>query len=119
MSRRPLTYAVIEDELRDTMARAERLTEEFAASVSEKSEAEAAYKVGIAKARLRFRYENEGKKVTDQTTSDHATADTENEFKAYLIAEARYEALKQALYTARDRGDQIRSLMASYRDVAG
>ena len=121
MSRRPLTYQVIEDELRDTMARAENLTEQFAVAVSAKSEAEAAYKVAIAKARLQARYElaSSGAKATDQTTADTATVATEEEFKTYLISEAKYESLKQALYSARERGDQIRSLMARYRDVAG
>lgn len=117
--REPLTYAKIEDNLRLVMNRTERLVEEFAAAVDAKAPAEAAFKSAWARARIQFRAERQGQKVTEGMVDDHATVATEQEHLAYLLAQAAYESKKQALYNAQRLADDLRSLMASYRETSG
>ena len=115
----PLSYQIIEDQTRECLRRMETLTDQFAVAVDEQAEAEVAYKVGIAKARLDYRYERTGQKVTDQMADDNAVVATEDLRRAHLIADAKLEAVKQASYVARDRLAALRSLMASYRQAEG
>jgi hypothetical protein len=115
----PLSYQIIENETRTCLARMEHLVDEYATAVDEQAEAEVAYKVGIAKARLDYRYERSGQKVTDQMADDNAVVATEDLRREHLVTTARLEAVKQASYTARDRLAALRSLMASYREAGG
>ena len=115
----PLSYQAIEDQVRACLQRMETLTDQFATAVDEQAEAEVAYKVAVAKARLDFRHERIGQKVTDQMTDDNATLVTEDQRRRHLIANAQFESTKNACFVARDRLGALRSLMKAYTEAGG
>ena len=115
----PLSYQAVEQEIVSVLARMESLTDQFATAVDEQAQAEVAYKVAVAKARLGFRDARAGQKVTDQMTDDNATVSTEDLRRAHLVANAKFEAIKNACFVARDRLGALRSLMKAYTEAGG
>ena len=115
----PLNYQKIEDGIRGCLNRQEILTGDYATTGDNLANAETDYKIGIAKARLEFRYENSAIKVTDQRTDDEATKATEELRLEYELAKSKHESTKQALYTCRERLNALRSLIMAYREAGG
>ena len=66
-----------------------------------------------------IRAERTGQKVTDQMTDDNATVSTEELRRAHLIANARFESVKNACFVARDRLGALRSLLKAYTEAGG
>lgn len=115
----PLTPLKIEDGIRASINRLEKMVLQFATAGDEKALAKSEYKVEHAKARLSYRFNPPpGQKATDQTSDDHAAAETAELLQAFELADARYEAAKQALYSERSRLDALRSLNSNYREVS-
>jgi len=79
--------------------------------------AEAKFKAEFAKSRLSHRYSEWKSKPTEAMIEDLATADTEEERKAHLVASALLDARRSSLRALTAQLDGLRTLMASQRGI--
>lgn len=79
--------------------------------------AEATFKAEFAKSRLSHRYSEWKSKPTEAMIEDLATADTEDERKAHLVASALLDARRSSLRALTAQLDGLRTLMASQRGI--
>lgn len=114
-----LTHGDIEHNMRTALLEMERLTESFGNLAEAKARAEASYKSAFAEARVRARESGiaDLRKVTVDMAEDFAKLHTQEELLAFTLAEARYDACRQALMSVRSNLEVLRSLMASHREV--
>ena len=116
----PMSYQAVEEGIVSLEARMEVLTDDFTVAVNDQAEAKVAYEIAVAKARLGFRADPPvGQKVTDQMVADNAMIVTEDLRRAHLIADAKFEAVKNACFVSRDRLGALRSLMKAYTEAGG
>lgn len=115
----PLTYDHIERTLREAINLQESLTNQHAALGDELAKADTAFKRAKAEARVQYRDEKAGSKVTESMIEDAWTLATLKEYEGVELAKLRYENCKQRLYSVRERMNALRSLMASHRVATG
>jgi hypothetical protein len=110
----PLSLELIQDQLRSAINDQIRLTNTYHQVARDAAEAEADYKVAFARERYAAK-SADGKKVNDTVAADmalHATADL---YRDYLLADAERDAIKQSLFSNREKQQTLRTLASSYR----
>jgi hypothetical protein len=117
----PLSYARIENAMRDAVNQMGEFTHTFAGAADDAAIAEAEFKVAFAKSRLQARAagDHEGRKITESYADDLAMVATENERMRMEQTKAKYDATRQALLSVRSRIEALRSLMTSHREAGG
>ena len=114
-----LTPFEIQEAIEAEMERQEQLIEELRNASYEQARAEADYKVGFAKERLRVRAEGyiSGSKVNVDTADDTATVATENEYYQRLLTTNNLMTLREAIHASKTRIEGLRTLAASHRTL--
>jgi hypothetical protein len=110
----PLSLEIIQDQLRSAINDQIRLTNLYHEVARRGAEAEGIYKVAFARERYAAK-SADGKKVNDTVAADialHATADL---YQEYLLADAERDAIKQSLFSNREKQQTLRTLASSYR----
>jgi hypothetical protein len=113
-SEEPLSLERIQDQLRSAINEQTRLTALYHDVASKAADAEATWKVSFARERWAAK-SADGKKVNDTTAEDVARDATDELFRAYLMADAERDAIKQALFSNREKQQTLRTLASSYR----
>lgn len=115
---RVLTAADVEAEIMRLSDAMEVELGHMADQARQAAEAQHAYKVGFAKRRLEAGYEEgngRGGRTTVGEREDMALRDTEEQYKAALIAEALYDTAKERGRTRRSQIDALRTISANIR----
>ena len=110
----PLSLELIQDQLRDAINDQIRLTNTYHDVAKKAAESEATYKVAFARERWAAK-SADGKKVNDTTANDMAMHETADLYREYLLADAERDAIKQALFSNREKQQTLRTLASSYR----
>jgi hypothetical protein len=95
------------------------LTAQYRDAVSITAANKVTFKAAFSNARLKYRDDNIGTKITEGMVEDAAVVATEDSYRTFLIAEAKENALKIAIQSARSELDGYRSLYASHRELGG
>jgi len=109
-----LSLELIQNQLRAAINDQIRLTALYHNVARNAAQTEATFKVAFARERWAAK-SADGKKINDTTAEDmarHATADL---FQEYLLADAERDAIKQALFSNREKQQTLRTLASSYR----
>ena len=114
-----LTPFEIQEAIEAEMEQQEALLDDLRRVAIEHARAEADYKIGFAKERLKVRAEGgaNGSKVTVDTADDHATVATENEYYQRLLTTNNMMTLREAIHASKTRIEGLRTLAASQRTV--
>lgn len=107
-----LTQFEIEIGIKHELTQLAELNAELILSSRRSAEAESAYKVSFAKARVRARASG---KINEATAEDLATIDTETERLANAVAQADLLAKREAIASCKARLDGLRTLASSAR----
>jgi len=110
----PLSLELIQEQLRAAVNDQTRLTNTYHKVASEAAEAEAAHKVNFARERYGAK-SADSKKVTNDAAFDIAMTATADLYRDYLLKDAQRDAIKQALFSNREKQQTLRTLAASYR----
>jgi oligoribonuclease NrnB/cAMP/cGMP phosphodiesterase (DHH superfamily) len=110
----PLSLELIQDQLRAAVNDQTRLTALYHDVARKAADAEATYKVAFARERWAAK-SADGKKVNDTTAEDIARDATDDLYRDYLLADAERDAIKQALFSNREKQQTLRTLASSYR----
>jgi oligoribonuclease NrnB/cAMP/cGMP phosphodiesterase (DHH superfamily) len=110
----PLSLELIQDQLRAAVNDQTRLTALYHEVARAGAEAEATWKVAFARERWAAK-SADGKKVNDTTAEDIARDATDELYRAYLLADAERDAIKQSLFSNREKQQTLRTLASSYR----
>ena len=116
-----LSYEQVAEAIEFEGRRIGKLAEECATIVTMAAECEVDFKVAFAKERMRYRDEaaRTGAKATVDIVEDHATVETADDRRAYLVAQGSVTAIREALRAAQARLDGLRTLAAGYRQAGG
>jgi|ERR1035437_3298218 hypothetical protein len=116
-----LTLDAIHERIEACSDRLDSLYGELRKAAREAAEAEAAFKVSFAKARLTCREEADRDKikVTVDLVEDVATEATANERFAHLLASNKLLTLREALRATQSQMDGYRTEAASHRIAGG
>lgn len=109
-----LSLELIQDQLRAAINDQIRLTGLYRDIARESAKKEAAYKVAFARERFAAK-SADGKRVNDTVAQDIALIATDELYKAYLLADAERDAIKQSLFSNREKQQTLRTLASSYR----
>ena len=82
------------------------------------AEAEVAFKVGHAQARLVARADKD-RKVTEAMAEDIAVEATEHQRLQHNLAQSRLTTAREAMRASQSRLDALRTLAASFRNAGG
>lgn len=110
----PLSLELIQDQLRAAINDQIRLTNTYHEVARNAAQAEADYKVAYARERYAAK-SADGRKVNDTTAADIAMHATASLYSAYLLADAERDAIKQSLFSNREKQQTLRTLASSYR----
>lgn len=110
----PLSLEIIQDQLRAAINDQIRLTGLYHQVARDAAEAEADYKVNYARERWGAK-SADGKKVNDTVAADIALDHTADLYREYLLADAERDAIKQSLFSNREKQQTLRTLASSYR----
>jgi hypothetical protein len=113
MTRRPLTQAEVESAILDTADALDRVTHEFADISDAAAEAEADYKLAVARTWLGI--VGGERKMTTTERQMRTDALTNDALRAYKVAEARRASTREALLSYRARIDALRTVSANVR----
>jgi hypothetical protein len=113
MSRRPLTQAEVESLILDTADRLEEVTTEFADISDQAANAEADYKLAMARTWLGVA--SSDRKMTTTERQMRADLLTNDALRRYKVAEAQRAATREALLSYRARIDALRTVSANVR----
>jgi hypothetical protein len=110
----PLSLELIQDQLRAAINDQIRLTNTYRDVSRNAAEKEADYKIDFARERYAAK-SADGKKVNDTVAQDMALHATAELYRAYLLAEAERDIIKQSLFSNREKQQTLRTLASSYR----
>ena len=116
-----LSYATIENKIRETVRAIEAIVDEIADAAQEASRAEAAWQYKFACERITYRGEQEasGKKATTDAATDWATMETKTELEEHLLAKNNLTVLRSSLSAKQETLSALRTLAASHRAAGG
>jgi chemotaxis regulatin CheY-phosphate phosphatase CheZ len=114
-----LTPFEIQEAIEAEMERQQTLLEELRQVAIDHARAEADFKIGFAKERLKVRAEGgaNGAKITVDTADDHATVATESEYYNRLLTTNNMMTLREAIHASKTRIEGLRTLAASQRTI--
>jgi hypothetical protein len=115
MTRRPLTQAEVESLILDTVDALDAATEDFADVSDEAANAEADYKMAMARTWLGVA--SSDRKMTTVERQMRADVLTNETLRRYKVAEAKRAATREALLSYRARIDALRTVSANVRHV--
>ena len=110
----PLSLELIQEQLRSAINDQIRLTNTYHEVARDAAEAESDYKVAFARERYAAK-SADGKKVNDTVAADMALHATAELYRDYLLADAERDAIKQSLFSNREKQQTLRTLASSYR----
>ena len=116
-----LSYTAIQEAIEAEGRRIGQLAEECADVAATAAEAEADYKIEVAKARTTIRDDaaQRGAKMTVGEVEDAATLSASVSLRAHLLASGSLTAIREALRASQARLDGLRTLAAGYRSAGG
>lgn len=109
-----LSLELVQDQLRAAINDQIRLTSHYRDIARDSAKKEAEYKVSFARERFAAK-SADGKRVNDTVAQDIALIATDELYKAYLLADAERDAIKQSLFSNREKQQTLRTLASSYR----
>lgn len=112
---KPISPVEVEDSIRRTLRDLRHSVESTEKIAVEAARAEHAYKVGQAKARMRYRAEHV--KATTTAVDDAALVEVEEEHLAHLVASHTLTARREANRALQARLDGLRTLASNLRGV--
>jgi len=116
-----LTPYEIEQAIEDERERQNALVDELKLAVINLAESETQYKVAAARSRMRTRHnalERQERKMPSETAiEDIAVDETADELHAFLLAKNNVVHLREALATAKNNVEGLRTLAANNRLV--
>lgn len=120
----PLTPAEVEEQISAVLDHLEQVTEDYAVAAETAGDAEAEYRIRYwtafltAKADGIEQEDGTRAKATEKMAEGHAVVTVADHLRAYKIAAAKADAIKQALITHRTRLDALRTVAANARTAA-
>lgn len=116
-----ITAAMVESRITQLSDDLEALVERLALHAATNAEAEVAYKVKYAKARLVARDapggHGPGGRTTNDEADDRALVECESELRAHLIAEAVYASTRDAMFSRGRQLEALRTIAANIRSM--
>jgi len=116
-----LSYNQVAEAIEAEGRRIGQLAEEIADCANNAAEAEADYKIEVAKARVKYRDDAaaKGVKLTVGEIDDHATLEASASHRNFVVARESLTAIREALRASQARLDGLRTLAAGYRQAGG
>lgn len=110
----PLDLAIIQNQLRLAVNEQTRLNGLYREASIKAADTEADFKIDFSRERFAA-VSADSKKITAPTAHDIATDATADAYRAYKLAEAEQDIIKQALFSNREKQQTLRTLASSYR----
>ena len=110
----PLSLETVQTQLRLAINDQIKLTARYAEVAADAADKEGKYKSAFSRERLAAK-SADSKKVNDTVAFDTALNATDDLYRAYLLADAIRDIVKQSLFSNREKQQSLRTLASSYR----